>query len=1209
MEISAKEIEDLEPPQFIDFINSLINAEAHLLGIPTTKLKLNSYITHGDGGVDGRIDDLEKHGNNEWIPSGLSVWQFKTDRSHTNASPSKLKEEASKERVLQALRAGGRYVVAIARICDDPMRSERENALRDTIKANGCNPNLVTLLTADDLKRWAVKHYSLLLLPFFMRPFGECLRMEKWELDSLQRGTFVTDPRRQEIIDKLSRFVGENGSPLHKRIFGQRGIGKTRVVMEALRLPGIRSRVIYIPQPESIPSDFWPFLREKTESTTILAVDECEEDEVSRLKQQADACEGRVRLITIGTGDIFLSEQSENYLSLGRLDDAAIHKILETQFTSLSPTQIDWVVRLTAGFVRLTVTCAEAIAKNPSIDLTQLTRVPEINRLLDFLLPETSERKVMQALSLLTRVGFEEQVISEGKALASFVEVPWSEFASVAERMRHRGLVNRKGRYRYVTPTLLAAWLAAEIWSARTDEVRTLLATLPTQESKDAFLERIKDLGADERTQVVIRALLSEKNLRSIDQLDDERTSKIFSMLALADPKPALNSLERLFEWVTIDRISNFVAGRRNIVYALDYIKWFKDTFFGASRILLALAEAENETFGNNATGIWEGLFRVHLGGTEVPAIDRIPILEETLGSSSPARRVLALKAIAASMALHEIRGSGIESNGTRPVPAEWHPRTYGEIWEVYRKMLQLVDRAMRDEVPEVSKEARKVTIQSARAITAIGLADEAIDRLEVLKPQNADDHRELRDAVRTILEYETKILKVPQKERLIAIEGKLAGDSYHDRLRRWVGRWSFGDWTIQKREGDASPQARAAELAEEVIKNPTELQSELDWLVSDEAQNVGFFGRRLGELDQNHVFLNDLVTKSRRHSQLLLGTYLGGRNAAGDRETVARLLDQWTETDEQLADSILIATSIMEPSHRNLVRILQLRKKGWIQIGPLTRLVWTGWAEKLPTNDLHDFLECLLAENDKVSTEAALSLLTRRLSLSPADAEILAPSAWKALAQNTSLQGNMAQYYWREVSKHYEKIDPVKLSDIVLELYKDENSLFHQDDDVMQALSEATKLKPREIWNKVSDVLLRKDRAAYRLLLGLQYWYVRIFESNFLLEWAEKRKPDGPQLLSSLTVPAGVPMDQLTRQLLIKYGHDDRVRDQLYSNYLTGAFTGSMTAWLKNKMEIAQQWTSDSDGEVAKWARSIVNSLSQQIAKSQTREEEEDLI
>jgi hypothetical protein len=185
MEISAREIEDLEPPQFIDFVNSLISAEAHVLGIPTTDLKLNSYTTGSDGGVDGSIDDSGMHGNNEWVPSGLSIWQFKTDRSHTNATPSKLKEEASKTGVLEALKAGGRYVVAIARICDKDMRSERENALRDTIKANGFNPNLVTLLTADDLKTWAVKHYSLLLLPFFMRPFGECLRMEKWELDKV----------------------------------------------------------------------------------------------------------------------------------------------------------------------------------------------------------------------------------------------------------------------------------------------------------------------------------------------------------------------------------------------------------------------------------------------------------------------------------------------------------------------------------------------------------------------------------------------------------------------------------------------------------------------------------------------------------------------------------------------------------------------------------------------------------------------------------------------------------------------------------------------------------------------------------------------------------------------------------------------------------------------------------------------------------------
>ena len=178
------------------------------------------------------------------------------------------------------------------------------------------------------------------------------------------------------------------------------------------------------------------------------------------------------------------------------------------------------------------------------------------------------------------------------------------------------------------------------------------------------------------------------------------------------------------------------------------------------------------------------------------------------------------------------------------------------------------------------------------------------------------------------------------------------------------------------------------------------------------------------------------------------MGTYLGGRDTAGDRDAVARLLDQWTGSDEQLSDSILIATSIMEPSKKNLARILKLREKAWIDIGALTRLVWTGWAERLPTNELRDFLECLLTEDNRVSTEAALTVLMRRLDMNRSEAEVLASSAWHALANRSFLDSTMATYYWGEVSKFYESLDPLRLTHIILDMYKDDRVLFHASDE-----------------------------------------------------------------------------------------------------------------------------------------------------------------
>ena len=130
-EISPQEIENLEPDKFVDFVNHLIEAECHRLGIPPTSVKVTSKITGKDRGVDARIEDSENRADGRWIQPGLNVWQFKTDRSGSNATPGKLHKEAQKPGVRTALSEGAQYHVAVARCYGGEEREQREKALHE----------------------------------------------------------------------------------------------------------------------------------------------------------------------------------------------------------------------------------------------------------------------------------------------------------------------------------------------------------------------------------------------------------------------------------------------------------------------------------------------------------------------------------------------------------------------------------------------------------------------------------------------------------------------------------------------------------------------------------------------------------------------------------------------------------------------------------------------------------------------------------------------------------------------------------------------------------------------------------------------------------------------------------------------------------------------------------------------------------------------
>jgi len=1206
LEIDAAEVEQLESSLFMDFLNHLINAECNKLGIPPTRVKTSSELTSAEGGVDGRIEDDEQRADGRWIPHGLTVWQFKT--GETNTRPSKLEKEAVKPGVLKALEEGGSYLVAIARRCDTSMRERRERSLRKAVAKKRLDPNRVTLLTADDLKKWASEHASIVLLPYFRRPVGMCMRLEQWERNPLHQGEFVADEARRRIIDSVRSFLSQKTSPVHKRLLGRKGVGKTRLAMEALSALGIRERAVYAQEPNHVPPEFWAWMRSSTVTSVTLAVDECDEHEASKLMEQAEICGGRVRLITIGTGEPFLSETSPNYLYVERLDSESMTKMIRDRFKGLSYEQTAWIERLTAGYPKLAVACGKVVEGRGEIDIAKLTQTAEIKEILKIFLPDEKDRRVMQALSLLTRVGFEEDIAKEAQTLADFVQVRWSEFCDVVERMHREGLVGKKGRYRYVTPDLLASWLAASLWNVRTDEVRELLGRLPTEECRDAFLERLKDLGTDERAQAVIRELLSERSFSTIEQLDSEGTSKILYTLALADRQSALGTLQRLLSNASIDRLRSFKNGRRNVVYALQYLKWFKDAFFEATRLLLALAEAENEEWANNSTGIWTSCFQLRLGGTEVPVLDRVSILKEAFATDSPKRRQLALKAIAVLMSPHESRVSGLEKEGAQPVPPEWHPKTWVEIWEVYRVALQLVDQAIQDSDPNVAQEARATLLRSARTVVIVGLADEIIARLEAFTPHDDVERREVRNTVRIILQYESEKLKDGQRNRLTAIEQKLAGTSFSDRLRRWVGQWSFGDWDIQQREGGPSPQNRAAALAEEAMNRPELLHVQLDWLVSTEAQNVAYFGKRLGELDQDLFWLSELVPKTRGEGRPhLLASYLWGRSRSGDEERICNLLDRWVKEDKQLAPAVLLTTLELEPSAENLNRLLGLVKKGWLQPKELNVLVWKGWSEKLPIVEFEAFLNCLLLDDEPETIHAAMNLLDRRLKLSPGESERLAPFGWRMLERESALEGTMAQHYWGELSSHYVKIDPVKTAETILKIIE-KGKIFLQDDPPMKALAEATRSRPKEVWDRAAKVLLQKGEHAYRLQLHLKCWYVELVPVDQLLAWASRCAPKGPRVLAALTLPSGRPMATLPRELLVRFGDDEYVGEGLHANFVSGSFTGTMTDWLRNKLETARTWTSDLHPRVCDWAQKVVKNLEERIQKWAKYEQEEQI-
>lgn len=1111
----------------------------------------------------------------------------------------------------EAIRKGGTYCFVVGKDYVDPLRKRREEEIKQCFQEIPLLPKC-RFFTASDIARWASEHPSIALLPYFDRPVGELMRFEKWANQPAHKVPFQPEERRAAIINEIEKVI-QNGSQLfYVRIEGLAGVGKTRLAMESVRIPNLTERVLYAISTSEIPPGFFSWVEHNPHVNLILVVDECDVNSAKRLNQHAERSEGRIKLVTIGQSSRPRLQSSfhEGIFVLEQLSKEAIEKVVKGINPDIPPEAINFIIRVSSGYVKLATELTKAYLKNSSlVSATDMARADDVQKILESLIPDENKIKGMKAISMLTRVGWEGELASEGRALADFMNLNWGELQDIIEEMRKTGLAVKQGRYRYVTPHLLGIWLASEVWDARGEEIFQLIGSLPTLDSRRALLERLADLGDNERAQQVVEKLLSEEDIfPDIKSLDSAGRSKIFSILAESHAKAGLRALDRILMNLPRDKLLLFKAGRRETVWTLEKLAWLPETYFGAARILLALAEAENESYANNATGIWSGLFRTHLGGTAVPAIERHELIKEALESESVDRRILAVKGLDAALSVHESRMESGELQRGRLVPPEWHPKTIEENIKVRQSALKLLDEALKDKDERVSNEARKVSIESALRLFSRGMAEEMLDRLEKLDTKTENQKLEMRNTLEAILEYEKSVLTKGLKDRIVKFRESIIGDAFSDRLRRWVGRRSHFDWNREARQETVE---QIAALANEAYKNSDLLLEEIGWLASDEAENIWPFAINLGKLDKSKSLLQEFVKIARQKKGLIiLSGYFAGRAGDGENEWREELLDKWAKEEPDLADAVFDATWRGSSSTRGAQRIISLVETKKLDAKNLRLLIIGGWTDTLPSNIIAKIVSHLMEINEPLEIEAALSMMHGWIKNNPEKLSKISSIARKLIECPVAItEGRMLSYHWEKIAEAFVDEDPLRIARSIMAAYKKSEKIVMRDDTGIQILEKVTIKNPEAVWEEVSRILLEKgDRSTLYLALALRGWYGKLFKADYLIEWAKQHSEKGPLIVADITSVGGIKLDELARLLLINFQGNKGVESRLRGNFLTSTFWGSEVSWFEGKLENVKSWMKDSNQAVRRWAKELSEIIEENIKRAKLREEEEEL-
>jgi len=303
----------------------------------------------------------------------------------------------------------------------------------------------------------------------------------------------------------------------------------------------------------------------------------------------------------------------------------------------------------------------------------------------------------------------------------------WDALRDLARQCHKRGILRRRldWQFKYVTPAVLEreviAWLLGpdgsdpggrKIAGHGQAYFSDFLETLEKLNLPATLLKDMASIGFEE----LCTMPLDWGALRDAGLLDTR-----LRFLARRLPGAVAQELRRRIEATDPDELRALREERRGLVHALHALTARRLGFEDAEAALFRLALAENESYQNNATGCWAGIFLVGLNQTYSTLDTRLHLLKRRLEGAEPAARLLSLAGIRAVLSTQAFRIA------LEPVDGAWPSPTMTEARQARVRAWGLLAALFADPDPGVASRAKKLAREELRGAIRSGLCDEAM--------------------------------------------------------------------------------------------------------------------------------------------------------------------------------------------------------------------------------------------------------------------------------------------------------------------------------------------------------------------------------------------------------------------------------------------------------------------------------------------------
>ncbi|HKW55400.1 MAG TPA: hypothetical protein VJO12_17045 [Stellaceae bacterium] len=1044
-----REISVWDAVRFARFCNALAWASTWTAAqsVPAFTERVNV----ADNGIDAEWQGelaREAAASSLFLQTGLNVFQYKK-REVTEETRGRLAAAMRSELAGAALEVEtrtGKVLASYVLFTNLDLTVEQQNQLRDAILIGVDDGRIRVRVIAAGTLAAMVNDLPHLRLAFFdtssFRTWSD-----SWE--ALQRiSVFAQTPLigRDDILTKLRGWIDDPEVRVIA-LSGTHMMGKTRIALEATRHRD--AGFVEALDRQTLNADRLSRMETPNRSIIVLIND----PDAATARETAEAALARPGvkvLLCVSTADAapqlsFGLDARIQHISLEPLSRAASEELLRAAGGELDFSLHSWVVENAGGVPGVLLAAARVGARLRREGGSFLDQVAaEFER-------EASDRlsaldqTALRLLSLLSHMGVERDMQAEARTACTHFSVELHSVLDALERLEAAGFARLDGSYAEVVPPPLANRLAARLIRGRAEALTNCFRAL-AEPGRRRLLRRLVQLQGDEARRFWDELLDPGGSFARLDGILEN--SDLFRFAAAANGPRVGPMLLGVLQGLSVEQ-RRAIEGtqRRDIFYAVEEMLFRAPSSEIGLRCLALLAEAENERWSNNSSGVLkEAFFPLH---SQMPLAlpNRLAVLQELAQSEqSEAIGILAVEAAASALESHL---SSMLRHSSSAVPLGQAPEmTYGDVWRYEGDCLELLITLSNDPRAAVKKRAGRALPRALQNFVAMGLHERGMPYLEIvlgrtLAGDRTFDVTELASAIGWCCHalrdgaHGGEERNAPIIAQLSDMLTRLRTADYPTRMRLWIGGWWL-DLDNRASPGDDANQAIRA-LAAETCATPGLLTGEVVTWLFQEGRRSGEFWYGVGRCDQAGALRSVIADFGRDDARgRAMIAYLAGWSQHSPEEARA-FFGEAVRNGASSRTTLLGALNVDLPD-AGAARIAQLLRDGRLEANAMDALTAGQWVGDVSEAALVPVLE-LIAGQDLENGPQIPQIIDFRLHNKLLAAGPLADFTWRYLEARPVMSEHLGDYYCDQLAARLVALDADRAFALLGRSMRDERS------------------------------------------------------------------------------------------------------------------------------------------------------------------------